>query len=358
MRSILVIHIWIGKLPNYFHIWRRSCENNPTIDFLLCTDQNVSESSNFFVQKTDLNNLRERAADFLNFDVALQDARKLCDFKGIFGYMFNEWTEKYDFWGYCDSDLIFGDIRAFLTDEILHTHDYILGMGHFHIQSCNLNKFHTVLESATGMGKIGYWTDKLIPENFTSDIGSGYKIVYTDPKNHIFDEFPYGIAAKYLELYPNDFWTGYSLEGRCFDEPDERICSFRDMFNDDKRYTNSYYRSLAPYFSPYSRNLSDKKSFRIAKSVIYLYDNNKLYKYYNSSGLKVEKKEILYVHFIHRQMRVKVNNLDKFIIIPNKFIPCKKIDLLRLILAGLRFDHKYMIYAKKFKNRIKKWTSR
>jgi len=29
------------------------------------------------------------------------------------------------FWGYCDIDLIFGNIRAFMTDELLNEYDII-----------------------------------------------------------------------------------------------------------------------------------------------------------------------------------------------------------------------------------------
>ena len=38
---------------------------------------------------------------------------------------------EYDFWGYCDIDLIFGNIRKFITDDILDKYDKILSRGHF-----------------------------------------------------------------------------------------------------------------------------------------------------------------------------------------------------------------------------------
>ena len=37
--KICVIGVYLGTLPRYFSLWLKSCENNPSIDFLLFTDQ-------------------------------------------------------------------------------------------------------------------------------------------------------------------------------------------------------------------------------------------------------------------------------------------------------------------------------
>lgn len=71
----------------------------------------------------------------LGMQVWLEKPYKLCDFRPLYGEIFSNYVDGYDFWGYCDCDLIFGDIRKFLTEELLSTKDYLLGMGHFHIQS-------------------------------------------------------------------------------------------------------------------------------------------------------------------------------------------------------------------------------
>ena len=39
--------------------------------------------------------------------------------------MFPEITEGYDFWGHCDLDLIYGDLKDFLTEDFLKNYDYI-----------------------------------------------------------------------------------------------------------------------------------------------------------------------------------------------------------------------------------------
>lgn len=52
--------------------------------------------------------------------------------------------EKYDFWGHLDLDIILGDIRAFLTDELLSKHDKLFDSGFFGLYRCNeeMNDFY------------------------------------------------------------------------------------------------------------------------------------------------------------------------------------------------------------------------
>jgi hypothetical protein len=50
---------------------------------------------------------------------------KLCDFKPAYGFLFEKHLTGYDFWGHCDLDIIFGDIRAFMTHELLENYDVI-----------------------------------------------------------------------------------------------------------------------------------------------------------------------------------------------------------------------------------------
>lgn len=45
--------------------------------------------------------------------------------------MFQEYIKDYDFWGHCDADLIFGDIRKFVTDDILNKYDRLGVDGFF-----------------------------------------------------------------------------------------------------------------------------------------------------------------------------------------------------------------------------------
>ena len=149
MKSIIVILPYFGKLPNMFPFWLESCKLNSSVDFLIATDQQINcEASNIKVIQTSLPDIKDKLESLLGIQVWLEKPYKLCDFRPLYKKLFFEYVKEYDFWGYCDCDLIFGNIREFLTDELLNQKDYILGMGHFHIQSVENDKFENVWKNS------------------------------------------------------------------------------------------------------------------------------------------------------------------------------------------------------------------
>jgi hypothetical protein len=53
---------------------------------------------------------------------------KIIDFKPLFAYLFPEHVRGYEWWGHMDNDLVLGDVRRFLTPEILEQNDIISGV--------------------------------------------------------------------------------------------------------------------------------------------------------------------------------------------------------------------------------------
>ena len=80
---------------------------------------------NVFYYPTTLEAVRELASSRLGVEVALHGPRKLCDMKPTYGMLFEEHLSDFDFWGFCDLDIIWGNIRSFWTDEILDNHDLV-----------------------------------------------------------------------------------------------------------------------------------------------------------------------------------------------------------------------------------------
>ena len=142
MYKIVIICCYFGKMPPYFPAWVISCENNPTIDYLLVTDQNVSDlPENIVCKKSSLAQIRESAEDILGFEPQLRTAYKLCDYKVLYGVLFQECCKGYDFWGHCDMDMVFGDLRRFITEDVLKSNDRIYPYGHLALyrntEECN-----------------------------------------------------------------------------------------------------------------------------------------------------------------------------------------------------------------------------
>jgi len=134
MKKIAIIACFIGKVHNYFALWLKSAAANPTIDFYLVGKMNLEDyvlPKNCHVKSYTLEELEKEAQIKLNEPEArISIPYKTGDYRPMFGEMFQEWLGEYDFWGYCDIDLVFGDLRKFLTDDILDKYDKIYPLGH------------------------------------------------------------------------------------------------------------------------------------------------------------------------------------------------------------------------------------
>src|SRR5262245_695895 len=130
--SIRLVVCYFGEFPPYFQCVLRSCAFNPDIDWLIFTDHAAPQntSSNVQLRKTSLAELRSVFSNKLGFEVALDRPRQLCNMKPAFGYIFESALANYEFWGHCDLDMIFGDVRKFLNKDILSSYDRILDLGH------------------------------------------------------------------------------------------------------------------------------------------------------------------------------------------------------------------------------------
>lgn len=53
---------------------------------------------------------------------------KVIDLKPMFGVLFKHHLRHFKFWGHCDNDLIFGDLRKFLYPKLLEANDVLSPM--------------------------------------------------------------------------------------------------------------------------------------------------------------------------------------------------------------------------------------
>ena len=73
--KLCIITCWFGKLPTYFEIWKKSCENNKNIDFLLFTDQEITNySDNLIIERMNLKDLKKLFEKKLNMRISLENA--------------------------------------------------------------------------------------------------------------------------------------------------------------------------------------------------------------------------------------------------------------------------------------------
>nr|WP_157719546.1 DUF6625 family protein [Pseudomonas oryzae] len=137
MSRMLLIIPYFGSWPFWLDFFLLSCRRNPTVNWLIIGDSPAPADAPANVE------FRQVAyADYLAFvsarlGIPFDPVRpyKLCDLKPMYGYLHEEDLSGYDFWGFCDLDVVFGDLRSFLTPEVLRhdviaTHDTRIS-GHF-----------------------------------------------------------------------------------------------------------------------------------------------------------------------------------------------------------------------------------
>ncbi|MCV9930345.1 hypothetical protein OIU83_21985 [Flavobacterium sp. LS1R49] len=128
LKSIAVITCWYGEYPWYFPYFIHSCGFNPTVDFYIITDNAdliPNKPSNVIIIYKTLEELINSASEKLGFTVNIDFPYKLCDFKPSYGFLFPEIIEGYDFWGQSDLDVIYGNLRDFMTGDMLEKFDFI-----------------------------------------------------------------------------------------------------------------------------------------------------------------------------------------------------------------------------------------
>lgn len=135
--KIGILTCWYGPYPWYFPYFIHSCSHNRTIDFIIITNNQhpiPNKPKNVKIINKTLEEIILIASEKLGFKVNIDYPYKLCDFKPAYGFLFPELLKRYDFWGHGDIDVVYGDIRNFMTDEILNDndiissrHDYITG---------------------------------------------------------------------------------------------------------------------------------------------------------------------------------------------------------------------------------------
>lgn len=261
-KSIILIVAYFGDLPCWFELWLKSCKSNWNINWLLITDDRgeYNYPSNVRVEYMDMNNLKNLIDTKLKLRSNIINPYKLCDFKPTYGIVFEDYIGEYNFWGHCDIDLIFGDLREFITEDILLTYNKILRRGHLTIYRNNeiVNNYYKLKED--------------------------YKRILEDSNNRVFDEA--GGIVKTLD--------------------ENEIDQYHDEF-------------IADIVVEKEKFMTTK--LKNYKYQVFIYDNGKVYREYLLNGKK-QREEVAYIHFQKR--KYNYNNIDdsienKFFIGPKGF---------------------------------------
>ena len=270
MKSIVIIFPYFGTLPVQYKMWRASALCNSSVDFMFFTDADVESSGNIIVHKMQFRDFQQLAQKAFDFDIVLDRPYKLCEYKQAYGYILHDYIKDYDFWGFGDLDLVYGDIRAFLTDSVLE-HKFVLGWGHLTLIRNDEDSNTYFMKHVEGY--------------------QDYQDAFTTSKITFFDEFNHkGCSDKWRDCRPDDCWL-------------------EDPFDNISRPKESF------HFCSLNRGW---------QQVIFEHVDNKLYML-RFKNEKLEKRESLYAHFQHRGfMKDKVTDYSHFLVTPRAIIDYPK----------------------------------
>jgi hypothetical protein len=169
--SIVILICYYGQFPWYFSYFLHTCKYNPNVDFVIISDKIYDRELPENVTFTNLpwKEINEFVRKKLDLKVKIEFPYKLCDFKPAYGVIFSELIKDYKFWGHGDIDVIFGQIREFITDDVLDNHDLICLRHDF------LTGYFTLFRNCPKMNQL-----------FRNS--KDYKKVFTRSKHYCFDE--------------------------------------------------------------------------------------------------------------------------------------------------------------------------
>lgn len=187
---------YIGKLPLGFRHFVHSASFVKGAEFLFLTDNPRSAPSypNFRVIPFSLSEFNARAKQAVGCELGSNHSMKICDFRPAFGLIFADLFRGSDFWGYCDTDVMFGNIATYVEPGFLSQYDVI---------SMNANYLS---------GSFTLWRNDA-NVNRLFEQSPDWRRLMLSPELHAFDECGYGL------------WPALNSGASIFDVP----CDFQSM---------------------------------------------------------------------------------------------------------------------------------
>lgn len=164
--SIALIIPYFGEPPEWTSLFFETVRRNNSIDFHFFTDIKFRDTvpTNVFIHEFSFSEYLDHVNQYLDFEFAPPNAYKLCDLRPLFGLIHFDVFKDYNFYGWTDMDILFGDIRAFYTDDILSRYEIL--STHAHTISGHLALFKNTKRHREQYKKIYNWKQALQNPDF------------------------------------------------------------------------------------------------------------------------------------------------------------------------------------------------
>lgn len=189
---ILIVHF--GAAPPWLPFFLRSCAANPAFDWVLFSDFEISDPpENVKHCRMTLDDFVSQIEAGLDLELAAirKDPYKLNDIKPMLAHVFGDLVAPYDYWGWGDLDVVYGDLTEHFAPQL----------GRYDVISC-----HTYLLS----GHLAFFRNTQRVRSLFSCFPN-WREILTLPTNQAFDE----------NVMTTLFFT---------DQPDRRLFYFAPLF--------------------------------------------------------------------------------------------------------------------------------
>ena len=275
MYKIAIISAYFGPLPNYVKYWMQSAALNGDIDFYIVNDHAPNKHpTNVHFISMNLSDFSMLASRKIGLQIQVKEAYKCCDFKCAFGLIFEDYLREYDFWAHCDLDLVWGDLRKFLNDDVLSQYDKIYPLGHLALYRNNEMMKRAFMLSGSEKGT--------------------YDQIFTSDKHFAFDE----LRGIYKILEKNNIPQYDRYE----------FADISPVYSRMKIVTN---------YTCYSNNY---------KHQIFVRDGRSIVRYYLDKKGCVQSDEFAYIHFQKRKFtdeQLIADPNESYIITAKGFFPMR-----------------------------------
>lgn len=272
MMKIAIICCYYGQLPAIYPYWLASCRRNKSITFILVSDitnTGITGLDNVKQLRLSMNDLKDRAEKVLGFKVSLEQPYRLCDFRPLYGLMFEKELMGFDFWGHCDMDMIFGNLDHFISSEVLESYDKIYRYGHLSLYR-NCTEINGLYQKKGA--RFHYYE------------------VFTKPYFYSFDEY-FGMPA----ICEKNGIRMYGAE----DMADITTSRSRLYMNRHQNYDHQ----------------------------IFLYKEGKIIRAAVDEHDAIRYDEYVYIHFKNRRLTFEANPAGEYYVTPTCFATCAKTEL-------------------------------
>lgn len=298
---ICLLSPYYGTFPNYFHIWLESASKNKNIDFYIISDSeyNFKSYDNIFLIRRSLKDIKDKIEKIVGFKVELEKPYKLCDYRPAYGLIFDDLIKDYNYWGWCDPDIVWGDMSLLLTDNILNEYEVIGGCGQL-----------TIMKNTDKLNNYFFYQSRKI-KSFS------FLEACKTKRNLIFDEWGAPEIRRYLNIKTTSLYDWLFLKALDIIPP-------------------IYTTNNRPY----------PLMMRFTSSPLMVeYSDGKIWGYKINDNDEIEKKEYAYCHLQKRKIDTLTDNTNQFIIFNELFLPIemREMCLEKLKIQNVQIKHdKYM----------------